>query len=86
MLRPQGLLICSTPNMWPLEIAPHHVRVYNRDSFLNVLSAHFDVLELFNQNSGTQFAFNREQERGIIPTDDSNHELAECFLAVARLR
>ena len=84
LLKPGGILICSTPNMWPLEIAPHHVRVYDRDSFLKVLSTDFEEIELFNQNSGTMFQFNRDQERNILPTTDANHELAECFLAVAR--
>lgn len=84
ILKPGGLLICSTPNMWPLEIAPHHVRVYDRQSFIDVLSERFESIELFNQNSGTSFQFNREQDRGIVPTSDDNHELAECFLAVAR--
>ena len=84
ILKPGGLLICSTPNMWPLEIAPHHVRVYDRDSFRSVLEADFESIELYNQNSGTSFQFNRDQERGIHPTTNENHELAECFLAVAR--
>ncbi len=84
VLKPGGLLICSTPNLWPLEIAPHHVRVYDRDSFAEVLSRKFELVEMFNQNSGTSFPFNREQERGIIPTTDDNQDLAECFLAVAR--
>lgn len=86
ILKPGGLLICSTPNMWPLEIAPHHVRVYDRESFEGVLQGRFESIEMFNQNSGTSFQFNREQERGIIPTTEENHELAECFLAVARRR
>lgn len=84
LLKPGGLLICSTPNMWPLEIAPHHVRIYNRDSFTSVLASKFDSIEMYNQNSGTTFQFNRGQEQGIQPTTDSNHEQAECFLALAR--
>lgn len=84
ILKPGGLLICSTPNMWPLEIAPHHVRVYDRKSFEDILMRQFESIEMFNQNSGTGFQFNRNQERGIVPTSDENHELAECFLAVAR--
>ena len=86
ILKPGGLLICSTPNMWPLEIAPHHVRVYDRQSFTEILNSDFESLEMFNQNSGTNFQFNRDQERGIVSTTDANHELAECFLAVARKR
>lgn len=84
ILKPGGLLICSTPNQWPLEIAPHHVRVYDRNSFARVLEKDFESIEMFNQNSGTDFQFNRQQDRGIIATNAQNHELAECFLAVAK--
>lgn len=82
ILKPGGRLVCSTPNLWPLAIAPHHVREYDRQDFLNALQPHFEVLELFNQNSGTAFEFNRQQPRGIVPTTDENQHLAECFLAV----
>ena len=84
VLKPGGMLICSTPNLWPLEIAPHHVKVYDRASFLTVLSRKFEVVELKNQNSGTPFEFNREQPRGIVPTTTENQHLAECFIAVAK--
>jgi ubiquinone/menaquinone biosynthesis C-methylase UbiE len=83
ILKPDGMLICSTPNGWPLEIAPHHRRVYDRASFCHVLQSGFRVDELFNQNSGTDFAWNHNQPAGIVPTTDQNHQLAECFIAVA---
>jgi 2-polyprenyl-3-methyl-5-hydroxy-6-metoxy-1,4-benzoquinol methylase len=86
LLRPDGLLVCSTPNAWPLDIAPHHVRVYDRASFLAALDPCFELVELLNQNSGTRFPYNRDQPAGIRPTTDANHELAECFIAVARRR
>jgi len=86
VLKPGGMLICSTPNQWPLEIAPHHVRVYDRVSFVEVLEPKFDSIEMYNQNSGTSFEFNRDQPRGIQLTTDGNCELAECFLAVCRRR
>ncbi|HMP79087.1 MAG TPA: class I SAM-dependent methyltransferase [Pirellulaceae bacterium] len=82
VLRPGGRLIISTPNAWPLSIAPFHFKEYNRDSFLDQLRPHFQVQALFNQNSGSDFEFNRNQPAGIIPTTDVNHELAECFLAL----
>ncbi|MDP1560451.1 MAG: class I SAM-dependent methyltransferase [Pirellulaceae bacterium] len=82
ILAPGGRLVCSTPNLWPLAIAPHHVREYDRQQFVSVLQCHFEVLELWNQNSGTSFEFNRQQPRGIVPTTDVNHSLAECFLAI----
>jgi 2-polyprenyl-3-methyl-5-hydroxy-6-metoxy-1,4-benzoquinol methylase len=86
VLRPGGLLICSTPNQWPLAIAPHHVREYDRQSFLAALQPYFEVLELYNQNSGTTFQFNRQQPRGIVPTTAENEAWAECYLAVCRRR
>jgi 2-polyprenyl-3-methyl-5-hydroxy-6-metoxy-1,4-benzoquinol methylase len=86
ILAPGGHLICSTPNLWPLAIAPHHVREYDRQQFLSVLQVHFEVVGLWNQNSGTAFEFNRQQPRGIVPTTDENHLLAECFIAVCRRR
>ncbi len=84
VLRPGGQLICSTPNGWDLAIAEHHVRVYNRDSFLAALNENFEVTELFNQNSGTDFKYNHDQPAGIVPCTDANHHLAECFIAVAK--
>ena len=83
VLKPGGTLICSTPNGWPLEIAPHHVRVYDFNSFQSVVGQYFEIQEMFNQNSGTDFKYNRNQPAAIIPTTDSNRELAECFIAVA---
>lgn len=84
VLRPGGRLICSTPNGWPLEIAPHHKKVFDRDSFLRLLQPRFAEIELFNQNSGTPFFYNHGQPAGIQPTTDENQALAECFLAVCR--
>lgn len=86
LLRPSGILICSTPNQWPLAIAPHHVREYDRQQFEAVLGQNFEILEMHNQNSGTSFEFNREQPRGIVATTSENDSLAECFLAVCRRR
>lgn len=82
ILAPGGRLVCSTPNQWPLAIAPHHVREYDRQQFLTTLQEYFEVNELWNQNSGTRFEFNRQQPRGIVPTTDENQHLAECFVAV----
>ncbi|MEC9094480.1 MAG: class I SAM-dependent methyltransferase [Planctomycetota bacterium] len=84
ILRPSGELIISTPNRWPLEIAPFHVREYDLQGFRTALEPKFEITQMFNQNSGTDFEFNREQPRGIIKTTDSNSAVAECFLAVAR--
>ncbi len=84
ILRPGGLLICSTPNGWPLEIAPHHKKVFDRESFEQLLQPSFAEIELFNQNSGTPFLYNHGQPAGIQPTTFENADTAECFLAVCR--
>jgi len=82
VLRPDGMLICSTPNQWPLDIAPHHVREYDRQSFLKALLRRFRDIKLFNQNSGSDFKYNRGQPQGILPTTAENYAQAECYLAV----
>lgn len=86
LLRPGGTLICSTPNQWPLAVAPHHVREYDRESFVEALEHEFDIVELYNQNSGTDSPFNRGQTAGIVETNDDNYEMAECFIAVAKVK
>jgi len=84
VLSPNGHLIISTPNQWPLRNSPYHVREYNRESFVAVLEPRFDCLALFNQNSGSDSPHNHGQTRGIIATTAENEDLAECFIAVCR--
>ncbi len=86
VLRADGTLIISTPNQWPLADTPHHVREYDRGSFLKVLESRFDCVELYNQNSGSDTPLNHSQRRGIVPTTVDNEEVAECFIAVCRRR
>jgi 2-polyprenyl-3-methyl-5-hydroxy-6-metoxy-1,4-benzoquinol methylase len=83
VLRPGGTLICSTPNQWPLEDAPHHVREYTLDSFRMALEESFAITAVYNQNSGAaNRKFNRGQPEGIVPTTPENQESAECYIAV----
>lgn len=84
VLRPNGMLIISTPNQWPLADAPFHVREYDRESFVRVLERRFDCLELYNQNSGSVTPFNHGQAAGVVPTTTANQDYAECFIAVCR--
>ncbi len=84
VLRPNGVLIISTPNQWPLAAAPFHVREYDRKLFVDVLEAEFDCLEIYNQNSGSATPYNRGQTAGIVPTTPQNEEYAECYLAICR--
>ena len=84
VLRPEGKLIVSTPNRWPLADAPFHVREYDRASFVSVLASRFDCLEFYNQNSGSDTPFNHNQARGIVVTTLANENLAECYIAVCQ--
>lgn len=84
LLKPGGRLICSVPNDWPLEDTPCHVRKYDYSAFLALLEEHFDVVTIYNQNSGCDIKFNHGQPVGIVETTDKNRSLAECYLAVCR--
>jgi ubiquinone/menaquinone biosynthesis C-methylase UbiE len=84
VLRPGGVLVCSTPNRWPLAITPHHVREYDRAGFAAALGEWFGDIRMYNQNSGSNWPYNHGQPAGICPTTPDNEELAECFIAVAR--
>jgi 2-polyprenyl-3-methyl-5-hydroxy-6-metoxy-1,4-benzoquinol methylase len=84
VLRPNGALIVSTPNQWPLADTPFHIREYDRASLVAVLASRFDCLELYNQNSGSDTPLNHGQARGIVATTLANEYLAECFVAVCR--
>jgi ubiquinone/menaquinone biosynthesis C-methylase UbiE len=86
VLRPNGLLIISTPNQWPLATTPHHVKEYDRSSFLKVMEPQFDCIELYNQNSGSNTPLNHGQTRGIVATTADNEQLAECYIAICRRR
>ena len=86
ILRPNGTLICSTPNNWPLEFTAHHVRKYDRKSFESVLSIHFDNIVLYNQNSGSNSPLNHGIIAGIHHTLIENEATAECYIAVCKKR
>ena len=78
LLKPGGLLICSTPNQWP--ITQYHLRTYNRQSFERVLNINFRIDKLYNQNSGTNSPYNHKQPSGIVKSTDNIQDLAECFI------
>jgi len=84
ILKHGGTLVCSTPNGWPIEIATHHIREYERNSFIALLSNWFEIVTLYNQNSGGSSPFNHGQDKGITETTDNNFALAECFIAVCK--
>jgi 2-polyprenyl-3-methyl-5-hydroxy-6-metoxy-1,4-benzoquinol methylase len=82
VLKVGGVLICSTPNQWPLQIAPFHVREYDCRSFRALLETQFEVSAMYNQNSGTDWHYNHAQPAGVVLTTEENESLAECFIAV----
>jgi 2-polyprenyl-3-methyl-5-hydroxy-6-metoxy-1,4-benzoquinol methylase len=84
LLKPGGTLIISTPNAWPLSLAKYHVREYNRDSFLLTLGKYLSVVEMYNQNSGSDWEHNHKKPAGICKTTEENARTAECFIAVCR--
>ncbi len=84
VLQPKGLLVISTPNQWPLNISPFHSREYDRDSFTDLLKSEFEVVEFYNQNSGSDWKYNHGQPRGIVAATPDNEQLGECYIAVCR--
>ena len=86
VLKPSGLYILSTPNDWGTdEKAPFHVRSYTLESLRTSIEHFFRIESIYNQNSGTPGRTqNHDQPRGIVETADSNWQLAECYLVVAR--
>ena len=83
-LKKDGLFIVSTPNSWPLSIAPFHTKEYDLDEFKRVLETKFEIESIYNQNSGTPWKYNHNEKRGIVVTTDENKNLAECFIAVCK--
>jgi len=84
VLKSGGLYILSTPNDWDNSNNPHHVRDYDYETITRLIKSNFDLLEMFNQNSGCDFEFNRKQPRGVIKTTADNYKTAECFIIIAR--
>lgn len=85
ILKSNGQLIISTPNMWPLSMMDHHTKEYDYQEFKRVLEdAGFTIEKMYNQNSGHDWEYNRSQSEGIIETTEQNHHLAECFIAVCK--
>lgn len=84
LLKTGGQLIISTPNAWPLERMPHHLRMYTYESYRQKLAKYFTVEKIWNQNSGSDWEYNHGQQAGIVETTEKNKHLAECFIALCR--
>lgn len=86
VLKKDGLYIMSTPNDWKCNVLnPFHVKQYDYFYLKNLISKNFELIKMYNQNSGTP---NREDNhnmpRGITITTEENHVTAECFIIVAK--
>jgi len=85
VLKKGGKFIVSTPNDWGSDdTSPFHVRHYDFNSFSRTIEQYFNIIKIYNQNSGVMNRkHNHGQERGFYLTSKSNFKLAECFVAIA---
>ena len=86
LLRPNGVLIISTPNDWALEDSPFHLQQYTAKSFGEVLEGRFEIDEWWAQNSGSPTQYNRGQPPGLVRGTPENLPNAEVFVVVCRRR
>lgn len=84
LLKPAGLLICSTPNNWPVDISEHHLRTYDLNALTRLIEKKFIINKVYNQNSGSNYYYNHNQPAGIVETVEDNSEFAECFILVCQ--
>ena len=85
VLKNNGLYIISTPNDWDNSNNEFHVRDYNYESIKKLISDNFEIIKIYNQNSGSiGRKENHDMPRMIYTTNDNNHRTAECFIIVAR--
>jgi 2-polyprenyl-3-methyl-5-hydroxy-6-metoxy-1,4-benzoquinol methylase len=77
VLAPLGTFIVSTPNAWPFENHPFHVRSYDAVSFRALLSRFFSHVELYGQWSADLGV-----EPAIASLDPVPAVPAECLVAV----
>jgi 2-polyprenyl-3-methyl-5-hydroxy-6-metoxy-1,4-benzoquinol methylase len=79
-----GTLICSVPHMWNDPTIPHHLRYYDRLRLINLLCTRFTRVDLYCQNSGSEWRFNCGQPAGIAMCTDDRAVVAEWLIAIAR--
>lgn len=79
LLTPEGVLVTSTPNDWPVETSPYHVRSYDAARFEQALRRWFDDVTLFAH------VVPRDDARGgVLPWRGQSPAEAECLVAVCR--
>lgn len=74
-----GVLVTSTPNDWPVETSPYHVRSYDAPGFERVLRRWFDEVTLF-----AHVVPSEATRGGVIPWRGQSPQEAECLVAVCR--
>jgi ubiquinone/menaquinone biosynthesis C-methylase UbiE len=76
VLKAGGLYVMSTPNDWESDaIHPYHVRQYDYYSLREKISKKFELLKIYNQNSGTP---NRKENRLVSRICGDNQVPATC--------
>ncbi len=81
VLRPGGRLVVSTPNNWPVDISPFHVRTYDEAAFRTMLSESFTVLAMYGQ-----WPPSAGQPGRIALLNEMDQSSPECLVAVCDAR
>ena len=84
VLKKDGLYILSTPNDWDNSNNKFHVRDYDYNSVKELISKHFEIIKMYNQNSGSNREENHNMPRKIELTNENNYKNAECFVIIAK--
>lgn len=85
VLKNNGLYIVSTPNDWDNSNNEFHVKDYDYISIKKLISDNFEIIKMYNQNSGcSKQEKNHNMPKMIYTTNDNNYKLAECFIIVAK--
>jgi 2-polyprenyl-3-methyl-5-hydroxy-6-metoxy-1,4-benzoquinol methylase len=79
VLTDDGILVTSTPNDWPVETSPYHVRSYDPAGFERVLRAWFDEVTLW-----AHVVPSAQARGGVVPWRGQSTTEAECLVAVCR--
>jgi len=83
LLKPGGVLILSTPNLWGK--TKDHKRDYDYQMLVDQVKRFFRLEEIYAQNSGClDLWINRNCPRRLVKAEQENIKTAECFIAVCR--
>lgn len=79
LLDDAGVLVTSTPNDWPVETSPYHVRSYDPAGFERALRRWFDDVTLF-----AHVVPSETTRGGVVAWRGQSPTEAECLVAVCR--